>query len=101
MSQLFFTSAYFPRDFAKARAQVLEEVNQILHGLNNFGYCKVIQHALALAYNLAHFALVEAQQQWARALQNPAWALDELFPVTDFYTTFTFCIWSRWLIVNS
>jgi hypothetical protein len=64
---------------AEARAEVLEELHQVLHGLDHLGHRQVVEHLFALADDLAHFRLVEAQKQRRGALQDASGAFDQLF----------------------
>lgn len=80
VGELFLPGVDFARDAGEARAQILDELHEVLHALDHLGHGEVVEHLLALADDLAHLGLVEAQQQRRGALQDAAGALDQLPP---------------------
>ena len=61
---------------SQARAEVLDELHQILHAVDDLSHGQVVQHPLTLHDDLPHLGLVETQQERRGALQDPARAVN-------------------------
>ena len=55
-------------DFGEAGAEILHELNQVLHGLDDLGDGKVVQHLLAVPADFPHLGRVKGEQHVGGAL---------------------------------
>ena len=78
MCQFLLTGVDFARHLGEAGTEIFDELDQVLHALDDFGHGQVVENFLALANDLAHFRLVEAQQQRRRSLKDPARSFNQL-----------------------
>ena len=76
-SVITFTSTHF----TEARTEVLKKLNKILHCLNHFCNCQIVQHPLAFSNNLPHFRLIKTKQQSRCSLQNASGAFNKLLSI--------------------
>lgn len=70
-------------NLSEARREVSDELHQVLHGLDDLRHGEVVEHLLALADDLAHLRLVEAEQQGRSALQDAASTFDQFLSVGE------------------
>jgi hypothetical protein len=81
MGQLPLASIHLTRHFGKARTQVLDELDQILHAFDDFGHSQIIEDLLALADDFSDLRFIEAEQKIRSSLKDSARPFDQFFPV--------------------
>ena len=63
------SSVHVLADLGEARTEVLDELDEILHRLDDLGDGEVVQHLLAIPANLPHLGSVEGKQHACGALE--------------------------------
>ena len=59
MGEFLLPGVDFARDFGETGTEILDELDQVFHALDDLGHCQVIEDFLALADDLAHLGFVE------------------------------------------